>query len=74
MFWVLQKNLFNEAAFEELLRQLDTQDTKYEVVNIIPFAHEMEPDINPDGPIKAFNSQCQKIGFHWFLTLNFKLL
>ena len=53
MFWVLQKNLFNETAFEELLRQLDTQDTKYEVVNIIPFAHEMEPDINPDGPIFA---------------------
>lgn len=48
MFWVLQKNLFNEGAFEELLRQLELQDTPYQVVDIIPFAHEMTPDVNPE--------------------------
>jgi len=48
MFWVLQKNLFNEDAFTELLLQLDRQNVKYQVVNVIPFAHEMDPDVNVD--------------------------
>lgn len=46
MFWVLQKNLFHEAAFQELLHQLERQETKYQIVNLIPFIHEMEPDID----------------------------
>jgi hypothetical protein len=51
MFWVLQKNLYNEVAFEELLSQLQKQETPFEIVNIIPFAHTMIPDINVTGPV-----------------------
>lgn len=46
MFWVLQDNLFNEDAFKDLLVQLDRQDTKYQVVKVIPFIGEMIPDID----------------------------
>jgi hypothetical protein len=46
MFWVLQDNLFNEAAFADLLVQLDRQNTKYQVVKIIPFIAEMIPDVD----------------------------
>lgn len=56
MFWVLQKNLFNEGAFEELLRQLELQNTSYQIVNIIPFAHEMEPDVNPEGLVMTLGA------------------
>lgn len=51
MFWVLQENLFNEQSFKDLLEQLERQDTDYEIVKLIPFIHEMEPDINPTGPV-----------------------
>lgn len=56
MFWVLQKNLFNETAFEGLLDALQRQDTKYEIVNLIPFIHEMSPDINVDGHVYVCGS------------------
>jgi len=56
MFWVLQKNLYNEDAFEELLRQLELQNTSYQVVSIIPFAHEMEPDVNPEGHVMTLGA------------------
>ncbi len=51
MHWVLQANLYNEGAFLSLLEQLKRQDTTYDVVKIIPFIAEMEPDINPEGPV-----------------------
>lgn len=51
MHWVLQTNLYNEEAFLSLLEQLDRQETPYSVVKIIPFVAEMEPDVNPEGPV-----------------------
>ena len=51
MHWVLQANLYNEEAFLSLLEQLERQETTYDVVKIIPFIAEMEPDINPEGPV-----------------------
>lgn len=56
MFWVLQKNLFNEAAFEELLTALERQETPHEIVSLIPFIHEMTPDLNPKGPVYVCGS------------------
>jgi hypothetical protein len=51
MFWVLQKNLYNEGAFADLLQQLDRQNVRYQIVDVIPFAHEMIPDVNVDEPV-----------------------
>lgn len=51
MHWVLQQNLYNEQAFTSLLEQLQRQETTYDVVKIIPFIAEMEPDINPEGSV-----------------------
>lgn len=51
MFWVLQKNLFNERAFQSLQDQLVVQDTPHAVVQLRPFVHEIEPDVEIDGPV-----------------------
>lgn len=51
MHWVIQSNLYNEDAFAALLEQLDRQEVSYEVVKVIPFIAELEPDINPVGPV-----------------------
>lgn len=56
MFWVLQKNLYNESAFADLLEQLDRQKVCYQIVDLIPFAHEMSPDINVEGPVFVLGS------------------
>ncbi len=51
MHWVLQSNLYNEEAFLSLLVQLGRQETTHDVVKIIPFIAQMEPDVNPEGPV-----------------------
>lgn len=56
MFWVLQQNLFNETAFEGLLNQLERQDVPHEIVKLVPFIHEMTPDLNPDGHVYVCGS------------------
>jgi hypothetical protein len=56
MFWVLQQNLFNEIAFEGLLHQLERQNVPHEIVYLVPFIHEMTPDINPDGHVYVCGS------------------
>lgn len=44
MFWVVQENLYNEAAFEDLIRALEATGTDYEIVKVIPFSHEVVPE------------------------------
>jgi hypothetical protein len=61
MFWVLQKNLYNESAFADLLQQLDRQNVRYEIVDLVPFAHDMSPDINVDGPVFVLGSTAMGI-------------
>lgn len=56
MFWVLQKNLYNEDAFQTLLEQLDRQNVLYQIVSVVPFAHTMEPDINIDGNVMCLGA------------------
>lgn len=51
MFWVLQRNLFNELAFGSLKDQLVAQETPHAVVNLRPFVHDISPDVNVDGPV-----------------------
>jgi len=56
MFWVLQKNLFNEQAFMSLLEQLERQDVPHEIVSLVPFIQQMTPDINPEGLVYVCGS------------------
>ncbi len=51
MFWILQKNLFNEQAFQSLQDQLVVQQTPHAVVHLRPFIHQIEPDIEVTGPV-----------------------
>jgi len=51
MFWVLQKNLFNEMAFTSLQAQLVAQDTPHAIVTLRPFIHEIVPDVDVTGPV-----------------------
>jgi hypothetical protein len=56
MFWVLQQNLFSEQAFQSLLEQLERQDVPHEIVKLVPFIHEMTPDVNPEGNVYVCGS------------------
>jgi hypothetical protein len=51
MFWVLQRNLFNEQAFQSLQDQLVVQQVPHAVVTLRPFIHHIEPDIDIEGPV-----------------------
>lgn len=51
MFWILQKNLFNEPAFQSLQDQLAVQQVPHAVVHLRPFTHEIEPDVEVSGPV-----------------------
>lgn len=56
MFYVMQKNLYAEEAFTELVRQLEVQELDFQIVNVIPFSHEMDPDVNVDGKVFVFGA------------------
>jgi hypothetical protein len=51
MFWILQRNLFNEQAFQSLQDQLVVQETPHAVVHLRPFVHDIEPDVDVAGPV-----------------------
>ena len=56
MFYVIQKNLYAEENFSELVRQLEVQELDFQIVNIIPFSHEIDPDVNVDGKVFVFGA------------------
>jgi hypothetical protein len=56
MFWVLQRNLFNEQAFQSLQDQLVVQQTPHAVITLRPFIHHIEPDIEIAGPVFVCSS------------------
>jgi hypothetical protein len=51
MHWVVQSNMFNEEGFGRLLAALVRMDVPYTCVKVVPFSHELVPDINPSGPV-----------------------
>jgi hypothetical protein len=46
MKWVIQDNLYNEDGYVRFIEALDNQKQDYEVVKVVPFAHELIPDID----------------------------
>ena len=56
MHWVLQKNLYNEGAFATLLEQLERQNVSHQIVDVVPFSHEMIPDVTHDGLVMCLGA------------------
>lgn len=44
--WVVQHNLFNEDGYVRLIESLEHLDQDYDIVKVIPFSHELVPDID----------------------------
>jgi hypothetical protein len=49
MHWIIQDNLFHESGLEDLLATLRQIEAPYSMVKVVPFSHEMIPDLQPDG-------------------------
>jgi hypothetical protein len=56
MLWIIQENLFQESEYENFLDACDRQGINYRHVKIIPFSHELVPEITEPNPILAFGS------------------
>lgn len=51
MHWIVQDNMFDEEGMRELVHNLERMLIPFSVHKIVPFVGEIEPDINPDGPV-----------------------
>jgi hypothetical protein len=56
MHHIVQANLFNETGFTALVGELEDQGLPYTVVKVVPFAHTLEPDISPEGPVMVWGA------------------
>ncbi|HEY9651003.1 MAG TPA: ATP-grasp domain-containing protein [Coleofasciculaceae cyanobacterium] len=56
MLWIIQENLFQEREYENFLAACDRQGINYRTVKIIPFSHELVPEIIEPNPILVFGS------------------
>lgn len=46
MFWIIQHNLFNEVGYADMISALVKHNYNYQVVKVVPFAHELQPDVD----------------------------
>jgi hypothetical protein len=51
MLWVLQDNLFHEAGYERLITGLARLEIPHQFVKVVPFSHDLVPDISPANPV-----------------------
>ena len=51
MHWILQENIFNEAAFDVMVATLKRFNIPFSEHKVVPFIGEISPDINPIGPV-----------------------
>jgi hypothetical protein len=56
MHWVLQENIFQEDGWNRLVDTLDRLSIPYSTHKVVPFIGELQPDINPEGPVICFGS------------------
>lgn len=56
MHWILQKNLFNETGWEDLVHTLERFNIPHSVHAVIPFIGEIEPNIELEGKVICFGS------------------
>jgi len=48
--WVVQKDLWNEKGYRQLLDALEARGIPHDVVTVRPFIHDFRPEIRPEGP------------------------
>lgn len=46
MRWIIQDNLYNERGYIRFIEALDRLDQEYTTVKVVPFAHELIPDVD----------------------------
>ncbi len=54
MHWVVQDNLWHDQEYGNLLDALSRFDIPHDIVKIVPFSHELIPDVNPTGLVIAY--------------------
>ncbi len=45
--WVVQNNMFSEEGFARLLAALERLQVSYTLVKVVPFSHDLVPDVQP---------------------------
>ena len=66
--WVVQKDLWNEKGYQQLLDALDERRIPYDVVRVRPFIHDFQPVIEPTGPVvvmgwEGFGIRARSLGW-----------
>jgi hypothetical protein len=56
MHHVIQNDLYNEQGFNALMDTLTELGAPFTVVKVIPFVHELEPDINLEGEVMVWGA------------------
>jgi hypothetical protein len=56
MHWIIQENLYNEIGFNSLINALVALNVPHSVHKIIPFIHELVPEINPSGRVMVMGA------------------
>ncbi len=56
MHWIVQDNLFSEAGYRGLMEQLQRHQIEHTIVKVVPFSHELIPEVNPTGLVYACGS------------------
>jgi hypothetical protein len=54
--WVLEKNVFSEKCFDQMIAHMNARAIPHHVVTIIPFIHQI------DGPVPEINGPCVVYG------------
>lgn len=66
--WVVQKDLWNETGYHDLLAALESRGIPYDVVTVRPFIHDFRPEIRPEGPVvvmgwEGFGIRARSLGW-----------
>lgn len=60
MFWILDKSLYSESAFESLVTALERTETPHQVVSVVPFVGEIYPNVEPTGDVFVMGKASMK--------------
>lgn len=56
MHWVIQDNIKRESGYDAFIEALKRQNCPYDLVKVVPFSHDLIPDVNPKNPVIAIGA------------------
>lgn len=56
MHWIVQNNIKDEDSYEKFIQALCDLHIEHTLVNVVPFSHEIIPDVNPIGEVIVWGS------------------